>query len=56
MRAVLTRYAHVMQQVLVTDDGEAQLAFYRSLGLYNTRHLTRDVTNCFYRDARTELS
>ena len=56
MRAVLTRYAHVMQQILATDDGEAQQAFYRSLGLHNTRYLTRNVTNCFYRDTRTELS
>ena len=56
MQAVLTRYAHVMQQVLITDDGEAQQAFYRSLGLHNTRDLTRNVTNCFYRDTRTELS
>ena len=56
MQAVLTRDAHVMQQVLITDDGEAQQAFYRSLGLHNTRDLTRNVTNCFYRDTRTELS
>jgi ribosomal protein S18 acetylase RimI-like enzyme len=56
MRAVLTRYAHVMQQVLLTDDGEAQQAFYRSLGLHNTRDLTRNVTNCFYRDTRSDLS
>ena len=56
MQAVLTRYAHVMQQVLITGDEPAQLAFYGSLGLYNTRDLTRNVTNCFYRDTRTELS
>lgn len=56
MQAVLTRYAHVMQQVLITDDEPAQQAFYRSLGLHNTRDLTRNVTNCFYRDTRTELS
>ncbi|MGY2893011.1 GNAT family N-acetyltransferase [Deinococcus sp. UYEF24] len=56
MRAVLTRSAHVMQQVLITGDEPAQLAFYRSLGLHNTRDLTWNVTNCFYRDTCTELS
>ena len=56
LQAVLTRYAHAMQHVLITGDEPAQLAFYRSLGLHNTRDLTRNVTNCFYRDTRTELS
>lgn len=39
MEAVLTRYAHVMQTVLLTDDGPEQLAFYESLGFQNTRDL-----------------
>ncbi len=56
MQAVLTRYAHVMQQVLITDDGEAQQAFYRALGFYNTRDLKRLPTNCYYRNTRHELS
>lgn len=46
MEAVLTRYAHVMQTVLLTDDGPEQLAFYESLGFQNTRDLG---LNAFYR-------
>lgn len=46
MNAVLTRHAHVMQMALLTDDGPGQLAFYRSLGLQNTRDLG---LNAFYR-------
>ena len=56
MEAVLTRYAHVMQQVLITDDGEAQQAFYRSLGFHNTRDLKNLPTNCYYRMPGRELS
>lgn len=56
MQAVLTRYAHVMQQVLITDDGEAQQAFYRSLGFHNTRDLKNLPTNCYYRTPGRELS
>lgn len=56
MEAVLTRYAHVMQQVLITDDGEAQQAFYRSLGFHNTRDLTNLPTNCYYRTPGRDLS
>lgn len=46
MTAVLTRFAHVMQTVLLTDDGPEQLAFYESLGFQNTRDLS---LNAFYR-------
>ena len=56
MEAVLTRYAHVMQQVLITDDGEAQQAFYRSLGFHNTRDLKNMATNCYYRTPGRVLS
>jgi len=56
MEAVLARYAHVRQRVLITGDEPGPLAFYRPLGLHNTRELTRNVTNCFYGDARHELS
>ncbi|WP_345464542.1 GNAT family N-acetyltransferase [Deinococcus carri] len=56
MEAVLERYAHVMQMVLLTDDGPGQLAFYRSLGFHNTRELVRVPTNAFYRDSRVELA
>ena len=55
MTAVLERYRHVMQQVLITDDGAAQQAFYRSLGFFNTRDLKEMPTNCFYRDTRQRL-
>lgn len=56
MEAVLERYPHVMQTVLLTDDGPGQLAFYRSLGFHNTRDLVRMPTNAFYRDTRVELA
>jgi ribosomal protein S18 acetylase RimI-like enzyme len=56
MEAVLNRYAHVMQQVLITDDGAAQQAFYRSLGFHNTRDLINLPTNCYYRTPGRELS
>lgn len=56
MQAVLSRYAHVMQQVLITDDGEAQQASYRSLGFRNTRDLKNLPTNCYFRVSGRELS
>lgn len=56
MQAVLARYAHVMQQVLITDDGEAQGAFYRALEFHNTRDLANMPTNCYYRTPGRELS
>ena len=56
MKAVLERYAHVLQVVLLTDDGPEQLAFYRSLGFHNTRDLVNVPTNAFYRDRRVRLS
>ena len=45
-----------MQQVLITDDGAAQQAFYRSLGFHNTRDLNNLPTNCYYRTPGRELS
>ena len=56
MTALLERYHHVMQQVLITDDGAAQQAFYRSLGFVNTRDLKEVPTNCYYRDTRRRLA
>lgn len=56
MEAVLERYAHVMQTVLLTDDGPAQLAFYRSLGFHNTRDLVTTPANAFYRTTQVRLS
>lgn len=56
MEAVLERYAHVMQTVLLTDDGPEQLAFYRSLGFHNTRDLVNTPTNAFYCTTQAKLS
>lgn len=56
MEAVLKRYAHVMQTVLLTDDRPEQLAFYRSLGFHNTRDLVNTPTNVFYRTTQAKLS
>jgi GNAT superfamily N-acetyltransferase len=56
MEAVLTRYDHVGQMVLLTDNRPEQLAFYGSLGFHNTRDLVNAPTNAFYRDSRVKLS
>ena len=56
MERVTTRYAHVTQHVLITKNQPHQLEFYASLGWHNTRDLVQDVTNCFYRNTRRELS
>ncbi|WP_234009128.1 GNAT family N-acetyltransferase [Deinococcus sp. NW-56] len=56
MEAVLERYAHVMQTVLLTDNRPDQLAFYRSLGFHNTRDLVNIPTNAFYRTTQAKLS
>ena len=56
MERVMTRYAHVTHQVLITKDEPRQLDFYDSLGWHNTRDLKNDVTNCFYRNVRRKLS
>ncbi len=44
---VLTRYAHVRQKVLLTDDRLEQLKFYDSLGFKNTRELVQTPLNAF---------
>lgn len=56
MQAVPSRHTHVMQQVLMTFDGEAQQAFYRSLSFRNTHDLKNLPTNCYYRAPGRELS
>ncbi|MCP2014130.1 GNAT superfamily N-acetyltransferase [Deinococcus sp. HSC-46F16] len=56
MKAVLERYAHVMQMVLLTDDRPEQFAFYQSLGFHNTRDLVTTPTNAFYRTTQAKLS
>ena len=47
VQALLERYGHVRQKVLLTDDRQQQLAFYASLGFSNTRELTRTPLNAF---------
>lgn len=46
---LLERFAHVRSAVLLTDDDEAQLGFYVSLGFKNTRELVKDPLNAFVR-------
>jgi GNAT superfamily N-acetyltransferase len=45
--AVLQRYAHVRQKVLLTDDRPEQLRFYERLGFRNTRELETTRLNAF---------
>ena len=56
MEAVLVRYPHVMQQVLLTDDGAAHQAFHRALGFHTTRAFKQMTTSCSYRRTRHELA
>ncbi len=45
--AILDRYAHVRQKVLLTDSRPEQLRFYASLGFSNTRELRETPLNAF---------
>ncbi|GGL89325.1 hypothetical protein GCM10010840_29300 [Deinococcus aerolatus] len=47
MNAMLERYVHVRQMVLLTSDGPEQAAFYRSLGFANVRDVPE--LNALYR-------
>jgi GNAT superfamily N-acetyltransferase len=47
--AVLDRYAHVRQKVLLTDDDPGQRAFYESLGYAETRDLGDGTLRAFVR-------
>ncbi|HCP44790.1 MAG TPA: GNAT family N-acetyltransferase [Deltaproteobacteria bacterium] len=47
LTAVLDRYKHVRQKVLLTDDRPEQLQFYASMGFKNTRDLTKTPLNAF---------
>jgi len=47
VQAILDRYSHVRQKILLTDDRPEQLQFYASLGFANTRELTRTPLNAF---------
>jgi ribosomal protein S18 acetylase RimI-like enzyme len=54
VRAILERYCHVRQKVLLTDTRPEQLHFYGSLGFKNTRELKEMPLNAFVmRDGMT---
>ena len=56
VRAVLDRFKHVRQKVLLTDNRPEQLQFYGSLGFKNTRDLVRTPLNAFVIIEGTELT
>jgi len=47
VQAILERYIHVRQKILLTDDRPEQLRFYASLGFKNTRELVNTPLNAF---------
>ena len=47
VQAILDRYSHVRQKILLTDDRHQQLQFYASLGFANTRELSKTPLNAF---------
>ena len=47
VQAILDRYSHVRQKILLTDDRPEQLQFYASLGFANTRELSKTPLNAF---------
>jgi len=47
LKAILDRYRHVRQKVLLTDDRPEQLRFYDSMGFQNTRELSQTPLNAF---------
>ena len=56
VEAILKRYEHVRQKVLLTDDRPQQLHFYASLGFSNTRELRETPLNAFVIIEGAELS
>ena len=56
VEAILNRYQHVRQKVLLTDDRPEQLQFYASLGFKNTRDLVKTRLNAFVIIEGTELT
>ncbi len=47
MQRCLDRYEHVKQRVLLTDNREQQVAFYKKMGFHNTRDLQKFHLNAF---------
>ena len=43
----LERFSHVRAKVLMTDNEERQVRFYKSMGFENTREITRFTLNVF---------
>jgi len=56
VQAILQRYDHVRQKVLLTDNRPEQIAFYESLAFHNTRNLVNTPLNAFVRIEGQELS
>ena len=56
VQAILHRYAHVRQKILLTDDRPEQLRFYASLGFRNTCDLETTPLNAFIRIDGVTLS
>ena len=56
VNALLERYRHVRQKVLLTDDRPQQLQFYAALGFKNTRELVKTPLNAFVIIEGTKLS
>ena len=56
VNAVLERYVHVRQKVLLTDDRPQQLHVYASLGFKNTSELVVAPLNAFVRIEGTALA
>ena len=56
VESCLSRFDHVRQFVLLTDDRPEQLGFYRGLGFSNTRELTNKPLNAFVRIRGASLS
>ena len=53
---VLSYYSHVRTHVLLTDDEEKQLIFYKSLGYSNTKELKNNLLNVFVKMKNLTLS
>ena len=47
VNALLERYKHVRQKVVLTDDRPQQMQFYAALGFKNTRELVKTPLNAF---------
>ncbi len=53
--SVLERFSHVITHMLLTDDEEKQISFYKSLGYSNTKELKEIPLNAFVQMKGIEL-